>query len=438
MNRKPYLKVFFWVLTATLFLTLTRTSFAQFTVNRAPTVRAGRVTTAVLKADVARVSGQCAMTVTFGGSITADGPATVQYGFTRSDGAVGPVQVLEFQEAGTQSVSTSWTLGDEKALPSYEGWQAIKVFAPNEIESSHETGEFSVKCEPQDGKGTRPNPNGKGPVPPAPSIAPPSPLDERGTFRVTLLGFVVNHETRDTLLETDGKRDEVYQVPVVLFFDRDTGLTARSIGVSGPVYGDTNNHPSYVRAGGASDRGGLQTGDPFPTARPWEGRTPPGPGFGFPSVLFEGELRPVHNAAVIIPSLWESDGNDELFRPYMDAIKKAVPTIRLNVGHLLASPRSTPYQFRPMFGIAFGLENTVTLDERILRTQDRPIGMERFVESPDRLGYRPQVLILTYEGARDAATRDNGFGPGVVEVRYDEPPELEGSYSLYFKVERVR
>ena len=30
------------------------------------------------------------------------------------------------------------------------------------------------------------------------------------------------------------------------------------------------------------------------------------------------------------------------------------------------------------------------------------------------------------------------FGASVIEVRYDEARELEGSYSLYLKVERVR
>ena len=104
-----------------------------------------------------------------------------------------------------------------------------------------------------------------------------SAADERGTFRVTLLGFVVNHETRDTLLETDGKRDEVYQVPVVLFYDRDRGLERRAFSVNGPVYGDTNNHPTYVRAGSAHAEGGLRTGDHFPAKRPWEGTTPAGP-----------------------------------------------------------------------------------------------------------------------------------------------------------------
>jgi len=122
----------------------------------------------------------------------------------------------------------------------------------------------------------------------------------------------------------------------------------------------------------------------------------------------------------------------------MDAIARAFPTIRSAVAHLLSDPSLTPYDFHPMLGVAFGLDRTVTLDERVLNTQDRPLGMVRLVSSPERLSFQPQVLVLTYEGARNAIARDNGFGPGVVQVRYDDQRELEGSYSLYLKVERVR
>ena len=252
-------------------------------------------------------------------------------------------------------------------------------------------------------------------------------------FRVTLLGFVVNHETRDTVLETDGKRDEVFQVPVVLSFDRDRGLEMLSFSVFGPVFGDTNNHPTYTRAGSASNRGGLRSGDGFPDARPWECRTPPGPGFGFPAVLFEGDLRPIQNAAVIIPSLWEWDGNQELFTNYMDKIEGALPTIRLNVGHILAV--DDRYEFRPRAATEFGLEGAVTMDQRLVDMRNRPIGMKGF--GPGQFGFQPQVLVLTYEGARNIVGRDIGFGPGVIEVRYEEPRELEGNYSLYLKVERI-
>ena len=268
---------------------------------------------------------------------------------------------------------------------------------------------------------------------PATNLANASNRSHAGRFRVTLLGFVVNHETRDTLLETDGKRDEVFQVPVVLSFDRDRGLEPLSFSVFGPVFGDTNNHPTYTRAGSASDRGGLRTGDGFPDPRPWERRTLPGPGFGFPAVLFEGELRPIHNAAVIIPSLWEWDGNQELFSRYMDKIQGALPRIRLNVGHILAV--DDRYEFRPRAATEFGLDGAVMMDQRLMDMRNRPIGMKS--SGPGQFSFQPQVLVLTYEGARNIVNRDVGLGPGVIEVRYDESRELEGSYSLYLKVERI-
>src|SRR5918911_1068549 len=105
-----------------------------------------RVTEVFLKADDARPSGPCPLRVVFRGYITADGPGTVEYTFARSDGASAPVFRVEFQGAGSQPVVTDWTLGDARTLPAYEGWQAIKVLSPNPLESSHETGSFSVTC----------------------------------------------------------------------------------------------------------------------------------------------------------------------------------------------------------------------------------------------------------------------------------------------------
>ena len=46
----------------------------------------------------------------FRGYITADGPGRVKYTFTRSDGATGPVYIMDFKRAGTQAVTTDWTL----------------------------------------------------------------------------------------------------------------------------------------------------------------------------------------------------------------------------------------------------------------------------------------------------------------------------------------
>src|SRR6266404_7893938 len=105
-----------------------------------------RVTNAFLKADDARMSGPCPLRVVFNGDITTNGPGIVRYTFTRSDGATGPVFTMAFRTAGRQRVNTDWTLGDDGALPNFAGWQAIRILYPNEMESNHETGSFSISC----------------------------------------------------------------------------------------------------------------------------------------------------------------------------------------------------------------------------------------------------------------------------------------------------
>jgi uncharacterized surface protein with fasciclin (FAS1) repeats len=105
-----------------------------------------RVTEVVLKPDDPKPSGPCPVTVHSAGYITTNGRGTVKYTFTRSDGVTAPVFTLEFKVAGTQSVSTDWTLGDAATLPAYQGWQAIKILSPNEMESSHNSGAFALSC----------------------------------------------------------------------------------------------------------------------------------------------------------------------------------------------------------------------------------------------------------------------------------------------------
>src|SRR2546423_1714857 len=120
-----------------------------------------RVTEAVLKADDARMSGPCPMKVVFSGYITANGPGTFKYPFTRSDGATGPAYAMEFKQGGRQAVSTAWTLGDASVLPHFEGWQAIRILWPNSYESNK--AKFEIDCQPGKEKqpGAQPTDNGK-------------------------------------------------------------------------------------------------------------------------------------------------------------------------------------------------------------------------------------------------------------------------------------
>lgn len=161
MKRTTLQRAFFLILAATLVCPTTRTSFAQLDISRAPVSKA-IVTSVHLEAD-ARSGNQCPITVNFSGYIKTAGAGPVMYTFTRSDGATAPVYTLNFKEAGMQRVTTSWTLGDA-SVPSYEGWQAIKILSPNVLESSHKTGGFTITCAAagEASTNTRPNPIGNG------------------------------------------------------------------------------------------------------------------------------------------------------------------------------------------------------------------------------------------------------------------------------------
>jgi len=103
------------------------------TVNAQPSI------TATLKAIPESYSGQCPTTIKFEGVITVKNitkpPLKVQYKFIRNDGAFAPIQTLDFEKDGSKRVHTTWTLGGPE-LPTYSGWEAIKVVYPRDVESN--------------------------------------------------------------------------------------------------------------------------------------------------------------------------------------------------------------------------------------------------------------------------------------------------------------
>jgi len=113
----------------------------------ATALEAAPVITASLRAAPVNYSGNCPATIRFNGEITVQGitsPLRVQYKFIRSDGALAPIETLVFERNGSKPVHNTWTLGGA-ALPSYSGWQAIKILYPQELESNRAS--FSVRCE---------------------------------------------------------------------------------------------------------------------------------------------------------------------------------------------------------------------------------------------------------------------------------------------------
>lgn len=103
--------------------------------------------TATLKATPESYSGKCPTTIKFEGEIKVTkitrAPLKVQYKFIRSDGAFAPIQTLDFEKDGVKKVSTTWTLGGP-GLPTYAGWQAIKIVYPQDVESNKAN--FKIEC----------------------------------------------------------------------------------------------------------------------------------------------------------------------------------------------------------------------------------------------------------------------------------------------------
>ncbi len=103
-----------------------------------------QVTGVSLKAEREKFIGPCPAVLKFLGSVTVNAPGTVRYSFVRSDAAVGPVETLYFDSAGTKTVGTVWTLGGPD-LTTYDGWQAIRILSPNVMESDKAL--FAFRCE---------------------------------------------------------------------------------------------------------------------------------------------------------------------------------------------------------------------------------------------------------------------------------------------------
>jgi hypothetical protein len=103
------------------------------------------VTTAVSPSEYA---GKCPKTFMFAAKIVTNGKGTVKYQWVRNDGVRGPVESIRFNEAGTQIVTTSWTLAREgNNFRKY--WKAVQIISPNPLVSNPAV--FSLKCTDEEG-----------------------------------------------------------------------------------------------------------------------------------------------------------------------------------------------------------------------------------------------------------------------------------------------
>jgi hypothetical protein len=280
--------------------------------------------------------------------------------------------------------------------------------------------------------------------------APPAPELQRGRFQVVIVGFEVNRQTRDDLLENDGRGDEVF-LHCAVHQQTATGISAQFPRTA--QMGDINRGGLLrLAAGTAGAGGGLVSGNDVGTRRlatdfPADGFR----AFRLPLLVFDGELTEDQGAVLIAPSVWEWDdfglapgtGGDFRFGDFhVDptaeqnraaryeagfAAGRRPEVIRARLADALAE-RPAPGS-RPTVGVVRGYPFAIGDCGG-----NRPIGMS---DVEGEWVWQPQVLGLNYFTA-DMISRSEFDGPrGVVSIRYRDGESLQGDYTLHLQVRRI-
>jgi hypothetical protein len=148
---------------------------------------------------------------------------------------------------------------------------------------------------------------------------------------------------------------------------------------------------------------------------------------------------------IVVPSLWEHDGETKQLSRFVDEVNKMV----LSPAFLVAAAQSygALYAYSAMTGnfalmnagsfavTAYVVLNVAALIEKsnvLGNAEDRPIGLQ--VEDGS---LQPKPFILGYEAAEaHLANPVQGKPKGIIPVRYTDRGEL-GDYELYLQVEPV-
>jgi hypothetical protein len=238
----------------------------------------------------------------------------------------------------------------------------------------------------------------------------------KGEYRVKLAGFRVNNETLDHALEVDGKRDEVFLKADVKILD---GKGNRIIEGLNPTtrtltFGDTNGHNDRIIAGTASKKGGLRTGDVYPS--PPDGTASPSREGDLPMTLWEGPLIQGENAVVITPVIFEFDGTRvaEAHEGWVKWVKQTAEKLKDSdeFKRIIGAKGEGILKLVPL---AQDIKLSLTTNGPMGRDGDRPIGAER---RGNELVFQPQSIALTHDGVEALLQHQVGPRPGIFELQY--------------------
>jgi hypothetical protein len=249
-----------------------------------------------------------------------------------------------------------------------------------------------------------------------------------GMYRVIVEGFTATRATWDHALEVDGKGDEVFLSSQIVY--RVRGKKTSSDEFATPIMGDTNGFPNRVRAGSASELGGIRSGDTFPT--PLDKRAAPPEGAEVPPLeLWSDELVQGGTAVVITPTIWEYDGAGDVLGGWVRAARRAVPRIAASADKAISGKRNGGITEWTQLGL-----NTLSILLDVVGTPgDRPIGTTKH---PGKKAFNPKAIVLTYQSAERLSQRRIAGVKGLITIQYRDHRDYLGNYTLWLRIAKVK
>lgn len=364
--------------------------------------------------------GRCPVEIPVQGVITATGLGLIKYQFVHSSGASGPVQRLLSVGARAYDVRENPPRSMSADAPDWNDTVTLRILSG----SGSPFDSIPVKYIGTCGRATA-----------APKTAYLSLGPAQGNFRVTINGFTCNSPTSDVSILGDGAGDEVYMYtktfnvqmkPDGSDLDRTTSDFVQSF-----EYGDIGNgqqHGQRIRAGSSryiGSNGGIVAGDSYP-ASPEKHSTDP-QFQTLPELVWRGTIARYKNGVIIVPMIWESDGQTGLLGNYQNL---ELSFANFTFSQMIRNPSRFDLT-RLGFAIRADFDTLRPLEHR-LAPEDKPMGYR------EAGGFRfsAQALFLSYDEALRMAEAHRSTGKAFPITYTNDPDAGGGSYTIWVQVEQ--
>jgi hypothetical protein len=194
-------------------------------------------------------------------------------------------------------------------------------------------------------------------------------------------------------------------------------------------YGDIGNaeqHGQRVRAGSSrylGSNGGIVAGDSYPASSPEKHSTDP-QFQTLPERVWQGTIARYSNGVVIVPMIWESDGQRGILGNYQNLELEFTP---FTFSRMIKDPARTD-QTDVGFAIRNDFDRLRPLEHR-LAPGDKPIGYHG-ASFDDGLRFKAQALFLTYDEALRLSNLHRSTGKAY-PITYTSVPDAGGGSSPF-------